>query len=370
MVVPTNTTTSTTTTGTSNDIDCESSGLSRLSHLHLPSPSSTFPLSESGEPVTYIDGLEYYPNFFSEKEQEELLQLIDSQPWQSGIIARRQQFYGEIYYHTSFQSSKLQPTQTKTTTTTTTACTKHNHNNGDNNDTNDGDYYDTYSGSSPRDTILQPIQHPAVATTTTTTTTTTIPPPQGISLRDSGMQYWLERTRPFFPKDSSLPTQVLVNEYRNNLGIASHFEDFDAFGDTIVTISLINPIYMTLKRPTERTNACDTYHDIVKILLEPGSILVMKRDARYQYRHGIGKSKWVHVVTTTTRKTTGNGGNGNDDYIEEKDNVDTVGSSSYSIQRNDSYRRLSLTIRHLLHTRRQVSTERDEQDTIKDPNKY
>ena len=40
------------------------------------------------------------------------------------------------------------------------------------------------------------------------------------------------------------PTQVLVNEYRNNQGIASHFEDFDSFGDIILTISLINPLYM------------------------------------------------------------------------------------------------------------------------------
>jgi hypothetical protein len=94
------------------------------------------------------------------------------------------------------------------------------------------------------------------------------------------MQYWLERTRPFFAttssSTSSLPTQVLVNEYRNNLGIASHFEDFQAFGDVIVTISLLNPIYMTLKKPVEPTNACNVYQDIVKILLRTGSLLSRK----------------------------------------------------------------------------------------------
>jgi hypothetical protein len=33
-----------------------------------------------------------------------------------------------------------------------------------------------------------------------------------------------------------------------------------------------------------------------------------------------------------------------------------------SIRRDDSYRRISLTIRHFLPTRRQVSRERDEQE--------
>lgn len=78
------------------------------------------------------------------------------------------------------------------------------------------------------------------------------------------------------PAELGWPSQVLVNEYRNNQGIASHFEDFEAFGDIILTISLINPLYMTLKKPVERTNACSEYLDVQKVLLEPGSLLVMQ----------------------------------------------------------------------------------------------
>jgi alkylated DNA repair dioxygenase AlkB len=293
----------------------------------------SFPISESGIPVTHIEGLEYFPNFLTVEEEEQLLQLIDRQSWQSGVIARRQQFYGQVYYHTSYKSSKLQP--------------------------NSNDILSTSSTSPFRSSQQEQQQESQKANV-------------GISLQGSGMQYWLERTRPFFATSSStsstlpsnssertttnptaLPSQVLVNEYRNNLGIASHFEDFQAFGSVIVTISLLNPIYMTLKKPIEPTNACDVYEDVVKILLQPRSALIMKHAARYQYRHGIGKSKWVHLPPTTTHGITSD-----------------VITTPISIRRDDSYRRISLTIRHLLPTRRQVSQERDEQESIKDPTVY
>ena len=82
------------------------------------------------------------------------------------------------------------------------------------------------------------------------------------------------------------PERARASRYRNNQGIASHFEDFDAFGDIILTISLINPLYMTLKKPVVRSNACSDYLDVQKILLEPGSLLVMQGAARNDYRHG------------------------------------------------------------------------------------
>ncbi|KAL3904062.1 MAG: hypothetical protein SGARI_005098, partial [Bacillariaceae sp.] len=256
----------------------------------------------------------------------ELLHLIDGQPWQSGIIARRQQFYGEVYYHTSFKSSKLQPNAA---------------------DEDDGDLE---KGRVDRKDEKSEMNRPQAQSAG-----------QGISLHDSGMQAWLERTRPFFPADQPLPSQVLINEYRNNMGIASHFEDFEAFGPIIVTISLMQPVYMTLKRPKEKTNGSDEYHDIVKVLLEPGSLLVMKDEARYEYRHGIGKSKWVHYYVDDQEY-----GEGADDdkavvSCNEGDGPgSTFGSTTtlerqkVSLHRNDSYRRVSLTIRHLLHTRRKV----------------
>jgi alkylated DNA repair dioxygenase AlkB len=270
----------------------------------------TYPRNEAtGELVTHIDGLEYYPNWLSVQEQIELLELVDSQPWQSGVIARRQQFYGEIYYHTTFKSKLLQPA------TSTTASS---------------------------DNRQQETDDDSTSTVTATTTTTTTS--QGIPLVESGMMRWLQQTKPFFEPDE-LPTQVLVNEYLNNMGISSHFEDFDAFGPVILTVSLINPTYMTLKRPVEKTNSCEVYHDVCKVVLEPGSLLVMKHDARNLYRHGIGKAKWIKVF-------------------------DDEGSVVTRVCRDNTYRRISLTVRHLLKTRRRVHEEEDEHETKKDPTVY
>ena len=50
------------------------------------------------------------------------------------------------------------------------------------------------------------------------------------------------------------PTQCLVNEYIGNQGIKSHFDDSNAFGPIIASISLVSPIYFTLKYPSEPTN--------------------------------------------------------------------------------------------------------------------
>lgn len=162
------------------------------------------------------------------------------------------------------------------------------------------------------------------------------------------------------------------------MGIASHFEDVNAFGPIIVTISLIQPVYMTLKRPVEKTNGCEDYHDIVKILLEPGSLLVMKDDARYEYRHGIGKSKWVHYfddgvgsradTATSNRRDEGSGNLVSS--VSASGDATASKRGQVSLRRDDSYRRVSLTIRHLLRTRRKVEGVADEQDTIKDPSAY
>lgn len=266
----------------------------------------SFPLDDNGKPVTHIDGLAYYPNFLGQLQQEELLEMIYSNPWQN-IIARRQQFYGQVYYHTSYKDKDLQPsepTQKQQPRQQRQPQQKHNH---------------------------------------------------GLDI--NAVMPWLELCRPFFP-GMELPSQVLVNEYRNNLGIASHFEDVHAFGPIILTISLVSPIYMTLKRPTEKTNGCSSYTDICKILLEPGSLLVMERDARYEYRHGISKYKRFtipppsHHPTTTTTTAAAEAG-------------ETSTSSPRVIHRDDAYRRVSLTIRHILDTRRHVPKEDDERDTIK-----
>lgn len=253
--------------------------------LHIEHPSSRdcttpdelCPRNEANEPVR-VHGLSYYKDFLSPKEQEDLLKGIYDQPFQK-LIARRQQFYGELYYHTSHKNKFLQP---------------------------DDDEKET-----PRSLDLVAIQPHLEA-----------------------------KCKPFFG-DAGFPSQVLVNEYRNNLGIASHFEDFGAFGPVILTLSLVNPIYMTLKKPLMRTNGCDEYHEIHKVLLEPGSLLVMEGDARFDYRHGISKYKWMRIP-----------------------------GREEPIHRGESFRRVSITVRHLLQTRRQVDEVEDESKGKKDADRY
>eukprot|EP01083_Nonionella_stella_P165157 548810_1 len=126
---------------------------------------------------------------------------------------------------------------------------------------------------------------------------------------------------------SNYPDQVLVNEYIGNMGISTHFDDFDAFGDVITSLSLINPVYMTLQYPNELNNHCTDLkpNGRVRVLLEPRSLLVMKDDLRYKWRHGITKHKLV--------------------FLPQDKGI---------LKRDDNYRRLSATIRKLGKGRKRV----------------
>ena len=317
-----------------------------------------FPLDEDGNLIDHVPGLEYYRDFLSEREQAELLALIDDNPWQEGVIARRQQFYGEIYYHTSFKSKILQGNSN--------VCGNEGGSNeiiDDSNSNSSRVSNISYKNNCKRNHKETSKSNKYLNIDGNRTTNNHNRDGNGIPIDESGMRKWLDKTIPFFVQEGLMetPTQVLINEYKNNMGIASHFEDFDAFGPVILTVSLVSPVYMTLKKPTvlstegdnNNINACDSYDDVVKILLEPGSLLVMKHDARYKYRHGIGKYKWVNIPTlSASRETT------------EASKMKT------RIKRDDSYRRVSLTVRHLLSTRRRVHENEDESDTIKDPSVY
>jgi alkylated DNA repair dioxygenase AlkB len=120
------------------------------------------------------------------------------------------------------------------------------------------------------------------------------------------------------------PTQILVNEYVGPMGIASHFDESSAFGDTIVTISLGQPIWMSLVQPLQHTNQCQEYLNETKVLLETGSLFAMQKSVRYDWRHGITKARWVLLPD----------GSG--------------------IKRTRDFVRISLTIRKLLTGRKRV----------------
>jgi len=79
------------------------------------------------------------------------------------------------------------------------------------------------------------------------------------------------------------PDQVIVNEYLPGQGITTHIDCLPCFGDTIVSLSLGSTCVMDF------TNA--KTEEAIPILLEPRSIVILKEEARYLWKHGIAKRK-------------------------------------------------------------------------------
>jgi alkylated DNA repair dioxygenase AlkB len=243
------------------------------------------PTSMKYEPG-HIDGLTYISNFLTQEEHDKLLDIIDSNPF-STAIHRRQQFYGETYYHTTHDLPAIQPTFSK-------------------------------------EPQLQEVENEEEEEKEEREQNLIVE-----NLPISQMRWVIDkilaRKEQFFGNDpANFPTQCLVNEYVRNMGIASHYDDDKAFGDVIALISLVNPVYMTMRLPKEQTNKCLEILDEKKYFLEPGSLLILHGDARYRWRHGIQKTK--HIQNPFTGEM---------------------------IHRTENFRRVSVTIRKLLDGRKQ-----------------
>jgi alkylated DNA repair dioxygenase AlkB len=77
--------------------------------------------------------------------------------------------------------------------------------------------------------------------------------------------------------------QLIVNEYLPGQGISPHVDCIPCFADAVLSLSIGSPCVMTLSRRDGR--------DPVDVLLEPGSLLVMRDEARYTWRHAIAARK-------------------------------------------------------------------------------
>ena len=62
----------------------------------------------ASQPQIPLEGVTYIPAFLDCNEQKLALDIIDCAPW-DGFIARRQQYWGEIYYHTTKDVAAIQP---------------------------------------------------------------------------------------------------------------------------------------------------------------------------------------------------------------------------------------------------------------------
>lgn len=78
-----------------------------------------------------------------------------------------------------------------------------------------------------------------------------------------------------------LPDQAIINEYEPGQGIALHIDCLPCFDDTIAVLSLLSPLVMDFRYKEEH----------IPLMLEPGSLLILKDEARLLWKHGIAKRK-------------------------------------------------------------------------------
>lgn len=157
-----------------------------------------------------VKGLYLLPKYFSEKIQNELIILIDSNVWNTNMRRRVQQ-YGHQYNYTSRQvsSSEILPIPVW----------------GEN--------------------IIK-------------------------NILDAGIT-----TKKF--------DQMIINEYLPGQGISSHIDSIYSFEDEIVSVTLGSACIINFSQKTTNKE--------YEMLLEPGDLLVMKEEARYEWHHQIKSRK-------------------------------------------------------------------------------
>lgn len=97
---------------------------------------------------------------------------------------------------------------------------------------------------------------------------------------------WLDNIARQLHKDGyidAVPDQVIINEYNPGQGIASHIDCEPCFGDTILSLSLGSTCIMNFHQVNSET--------LYQQVLEPRSLVIMKKDARYLWKHGISARK-------------------------------------------------------------------------------
>lgn len=83
---------------------------------------------------------------------------------------------------------------------------------------------------------------------------------------------------------SELPDQVIVNEYLPGQGIAAHVDCEPCFEDTVISMSLGSACILNF---TNVENPKLKYQQI----LQPRSVVILKEEARYKWKHGIAAKK-------------------------------------------------------------------------------
>jgi alkylated DNA repair dioxygenase AlkB len=91
------------------------------------------------------------------------------------------------------------------------------------------------------------------------------------------------------------PDQLIVNEYLPGQGIFNHVDCVPCFADTIASLSLGSSCVMDYKNKATG--------EIVPVLLEPRSLVVMTGEARFDWLHGIASRKTDTFGGRTLRRS-------------------------------------------------------------------
>jgi alkylated DNA repair dioxygenase AlkB len=96
------------------------------------------------------------------------------------------------------------------------------------------------------------------------------------------LQAWCERlcAEGIFP---TIPDQVIINEYQAGQGIAPHIDCIPCFGEVIASLSLGSAYMMDFTHTESEAKR--------SVMLPVGSLLVLKGDARYTWKHAIAPRK-------------------------------------------------------------------------------
>ncbi len=82
--------------------------------------------------------------------------------------------------------------------------------------------------------------------------------------------------------------QLIINKYEKGQGISAHVDHTKYFGDTILCITLMNPVTAIFTKNKQE----------VMIELEPGSVYIMSGDARYKWTHQMRQTKGTRISLT------------------------------------------------------------------------
>lgn len=100
-----------------------------------------------------------------------------------------------------------------------------------------------------------------------------------------------------YHKENESISQIIVNEYRQNDGIARHI-DRSIFGPTVVSLSLIDKTIMIMHNLENKSK-----YDIV---LNPLSLLILKNESRYSWQHEIPRLNYYKMENNNILKRDGN----------------------------------------------------------------